>query len=206
MKIGFLLFDDVEELDFAGPWELFSSWSERDETIECLTVSQHMDMIRCANGLKVLPDTDFEFCPALDLLLVPGGQGTRREVNNPELVSFVQRQAASCKWVLSVCTGAFVLQAAGLLKGKKATTHWQSLDRLRAFPEVIVVEERFVRDDPVWTAAGVSAGMDLALAVIAELAGSDMAGRVQLGAEYYPRQVRYGSAHLSDQAPGYLRE
>jgi transcriptional regulator GlxA family with amidase domain len=104
-----------------------------------------------------------------------------------------------------VCTGAFILQTAGLLRGKKATTHWRSLDRLRQFPEVTVVEQRWVRDGTVWTAAGVSAGIDLALALIAAEAGEEIAGQVQLAAEYYPSPTRYGAAHLAPEAPDYLK-
>jgi transcriptional regulator GlxA family with amidase domain len=107
--------------------------------------------------------------------------------------------------VLSVCTGAFILQAAGLLKGKKATTHWRSLDRLREFQEVSVIEERFVRDGNIWTAAGISAGIDLALAFVADQAGKEVAGKVQLHAEYYPDNTKYGSAHLAPEAPDYIK-
>ncbi len=113
--------------------------------------------------------------------------------------------APGCQQVLSVCTGAFILQAAGLLQDKQATTHWNSLERLRAFPEVRVIEQRFVRDGNIWTSAGVSAGIDLALALVAELAGAEIAGKVQLAMEYYPSGVKYGNAHLGPEAPGYLK-
>ncbi len=105
-----------------------------------------------------------------------------------------------------MCTGAFILQAAGLLDGKQATTHWRSLSRLRAFPAVHVIEQRVVRDGKIWTAAGISADIDLALAFVADQAGADAAGQVQLAAEYYPAATRYGTAHLAPEAPGYLRE
>lgn len=113
------------------------------------------------------------------------------EVENAALIRFVQQQAASCKHILSVFTGAFILQAAGFLQGKRATTHWQLLSRLRAYPEVTVVEQRFVRDGNIWTATGISAGIDLALAFIADQAGEDVAGRIQLAAEYYPHTITY---------------
>jgi transcriptional regulator GlxA family with amidase domain len=155
--------------------------------------------------LKIVPDCSFATCAPLDYLLIPGGQGTRREAHNAELLAFVRKQAAHCQHVLSVCTGAFLLQAAGLLDGKRATTHWASLGRLRQHPGVTVVEERFVRDGNLWTAAGVSAGIDLALAFIAEQAGEEVAGKVQLAAEYYPSPRRYGTAHLAPEAPAYLK-
>ena len=121
-----------------------------------LTVSQTGDVVRGADGLQVKPDYSFAECQVLDYLLVPGGPGTRREVDNAALVAFVQKQAAGCRHVLSVCTGAFVLEAAGLLQGRKATTHWHSLGRLRSHSGVTVDEQRFVRDGNVWTAAGES--------------------------------------------------
>lgn len=205
MNFGFLLFPDLEELDLIGPWEIIGMWGNYfDGPKHCLTVSQTGEIVHCAKGLKLVPDYGFGDCPPLDYLLVPGGQGTRREVDNVELITFVQQQAAVCRQVLSVCTGAFILQAAGLLQDKKATTHWNSLDRLREFSEVTVVEERFVRDGNVWTAAGVSAGIDLALALVADQAGDEIAGKVQLGAEYYPSDVKYGTAHFSTKAPDYL--
>jgi transcriptional regulator GlxA family with amidase domain len=170
-----------------------------------LTVSQAGGETRCAKGMRIVADYGFEDCPTLDYLLVPGGQGTRREVDNTELLAFVRKQAAACREVLSVCTGAFILQAAGLLEGKRATTHWGSLDRLRAFGDMTVEEKRFVRDGHVWTAAGVSAGIDLALALVADQAGLEAAGKVQLYAEYYPYNVRFGEAHLDTKAPAYLK-
>ena len=120
------------------------------------------------------------------------------------MIAFVQKQYPTCQHILSVCTGSFILQAAGLLEGKNATTYWGSLDRLRQFSDVTVVEERFVRNDNIWTAAGVSAGIDLALALIAAEEGDEMAGKVQLAAEYYPNGVMYGNAHLHPKAPAYL--
>jgi transcriptional regulator GlxA family with amidase domain len=107
--------------------------------------------------------------------------------------------------VLSVCTGSFVLHAAGLLEGKRATTHWASLARLRALGNVTVVEERYVHDGNVWSAAGVSAGIDLMLAFIASVAGVESAGKVQFAAEYYPSGIRYGGFEAHAQAPSYLR-
>ncbi len=132
MNFGVLVFNQVEELDFAGPWEMLTMWSKVANGPErCLVVAQTMEPIVCAKGLSVNPHASFATCPPLDYLLVPGGQGTRQEVNNKTLLDFVAGQAKGCEAVLSVCTGAFVLHAAGLLSGKKATTHWASLERLR---------------------------------------------------------------------------
>jgi transcriptional regulator GlxA family with amidase domain len=206
MNFGILLFPQVEELDFAGPWEMLTMWKQvADGPRNCLLVAQTLEPVVCAKGLSVNPHVSFDSCPQLQYLLVPGGQGTRTEVGNRTLVDFVARQAAGCKAVLSVCTGSFVLHAAGLLSHKRATTHWGSLARLRELGDVEVVEERFVRDGDVWSSAGVSAGIDLMLAFIADAAGVDAAGKVQFASEYYPSGQVYGQYENHDKAPAYIR-
>jgi transcriptional regulator GlxA family with amidase domain len=206
MNFGIVIFPQVEELDFVGPWEMVTMWKKEAQGPEnCLIVAQTTQPVLCSKGLSVNPHVSFEGCPALDFLLVPGGQGTRTEVNNPALINFIAEQATHCRMVLSVCTGAFLLHRAGLLKGKRATTHWGSLDRLRALGDVMVVEERWVRDGNVWSSAGVSAGIDLTLAVIAEVAGEETAGKVQFDAEYYPEGRMYGKFYKSEKAPQYVR-
>lgn len=207
MNFGILIFPDVEELDFVGPWEMARVWSAVAGGPEnCFIIAQSLDPIVCAKGLSVNPSVSVADCPQLDILLVPGGQGTRKEVDNPVLIRFLEEQARNCKAVLSVCTGSFMLHRAGLLSGKKATTHWGSLDRLRALGDVEVVEERFVRDGKFWSSAGISAGIDLMLAVIADIAGDEAAGKVQFRTEYYPSGTRYGNAHHAEEAPEYLRQ
>jgi transcriptional regulator GlxA family with amidase domain len=206
MKLGIVVFNEVEELDFVGPWEMFTMWKKYAGGPEkCVLVGQTHAPVICSKGMSINPHVSFADCPQLDYLLIPGGQGTRTEVDNPVMIDFVSRQARHCKAILSVCTGAFVLHAAGLLTGKKATTHWNSLDRLRALGDVEVVEQRFVQDGNVWTSAGVSAGTDLALAFIADAAGEETAGKVQFAAEYYPSPKRYGKFDHHPQAPGYLK-
>jgi transcriptional regulator GlxA family with amidase domain len=203
-NFGFLLFPDLEELDLVGPWEIINVWRDLfGEPEKCLTVSETGGMIRCRKGLQIVADTDFANSPPLDVLLVPGGQGRKLAMKDEKVLEFVRRQAENAEAVLSVCTGAFILEAAGLLVNKKATTHWGSLNELRE--KVEVVEERFVRDGKIWTAAGVSAGIDLALAFVADRAGEETAGKVQLYAEYYPSGKRYGTAHTEPQAPNYLK-
>ena len=203
--IGFLLFHEVEELDFAGPWEVFSVWSKSFEGPDkVVTISQDGGIVTCAKGLQVISSHSFSDYPTLDYLVVPGGWGTREEVNNQKLISFIKEATKNCKAVLSVCTGSFLLQAAGLLDGKRATTHWASLDRLRAFDKVTVVEERIVRDGNIWSCAGISSGIDLALAFISEEFGEEVAGQVQFRMEYYPTK-RYANFHNSKDAPKYLK-
>jgi transcriptional regulator GlxA family with amidase domain len=206
MNFGFLLFPDLEELDLVGPWEMMNVWRMFMEGPNCLTVSEKGGEIVCAKGLKIFASYNFENCPPLDYLLIPGGQGRKQEMLNEKLLDFVRSKSKSCKQIASVCTGAFILHRAGLLQDKAATTHWGSLEELRAIQDLHVEEKRFVRTGNVWTAAGVSAGIDMALAIIAEEAGEETAGKVQLYAEYYPDGKRYGAAHKSEQAPKYVQD
>ena len=205
MTFAILVFPQVEELDAIGPWEMAGMWHQVAGGPPCVIVAEQAGPVVCAKGLSLNPHASFDTCPPLDVLLVPGGQGTRTEVNNPRLVAFVADQARHCKAVLSVCTGSFVLQAAGLLAGRRATTHWSQLDRLRALG-VNVVEDRFVRDGNIWSSAGVSAGIDLTLAYIADAAGEDAAAKVQFASEFYPDGRRYGTLHRTHPgAPGYVK-
>ena len=204
---GFLIFPGLEELDLVGPWEMISLWSKSlNGPGRCLIVAQSSEPVICAKGISINPHVTFAACPQLDYLLVPGGQGTRTQVDNADLIRFVAGQAAGCRAVLSVCTGSFILHRAGLLAGRRATTHWASLARLAELGNVQVLPERVVRDENIWTAAGVSAGIDLVLAFIESEAGETVAGRIQLGAEYYPSNRFYGSVHQGPQAPAYLKK
>lgn len=205
-KFGFLIFDGVEELDLTGPWEMISIWGkEYHGPNEIFTISQNASVVNCFHGLRIASDYSFCNCPTLDYLLVPGGMGTRKEVNNKALIDFIRLQADHCRCIASVCTGAFLLQAAGLLAGRKATTHWQSLNRLKQFPEVTVCEQRYVKDGAIWTSAGISAGMDMALALIADVSGKEIAGNVQLSAEYFPDPKQYIHVDKIENLPAYLK-
>jgi len=207
MNFGFLIFPDLEELDLVGPWEIIRYWSMFAQGPEnCLMVSEKSGPVVCNKGMSINPQVIFSECPSLDYLLVPGGQGTRKEVNNEVLIRFVAEQAKHCRAVLSVCTGAFILHRAGLLSGLRATTHWASLDRLRDLGDVTVVEERIVRDGRIWTSAGVSAGIDMALAFVADAAGEEKAGMIQFGTEYYPSPRSYGGFNKHEKAPQYVKK
>ncbi len=207
MVFGFLLFPDLEELDLVGPWEMISMWSKYAEGPEkCVMVAETEAPVTCTNGMILTPHASFDDVLQLDYLLIPGGFGTSTQVKNERLIEFVAKQAQHCRAILSVCTGSFILHAAGLLSGKKATTHWSSLKNLRDLGDVDVVEERFVVDGNLWVASGVSAGMDLALEFIKQEAGEDTAGKVQSFAEYYPSRKIYGSFHRDPHAPLYLKE
>ena len=182
---GIVLFDDAEELDFAGPWEVFTMARMDGDAV--VTVAESERPVRCAKGLRVLPDHTFDDAPPLDVVLVPGGQGTRREVSNEVLTAWLADQAESAAWVTSVCTGAFVLHAAGLTKAKRVTTHWASIDRLRELDDVTVLDDvRYVRDGSVVTSAGVSAGIDMSLWLVGQIYGVAHARLVQRMMEYDP--------------------
>ncbi|GDY14365.1 hypothetical protein LBMAG53_32430 [Planctomycetota bacterium] len=179
MTIGILIFPGVEELDAIGPWEAFGMWRAVAGGPPVMLIAARSEPVRCAKGLLLTPDATWTDAPPLSVLVVPGGQGTRQVVDDPALIGWIAQRAATASAVLAVCTGAFLLHRAGLLSGRRATTHWASLDRLRALGDVTVIEERVVRDGAIWTSAGVSAGLDLAFAYIAEHAGAEAAGKAQ---------------------------
>ncbi|MBZ0163594.1 MAG: DJ-1/PfpI family protein [Notoacmeibacter sp.] len=203
-RLGFLAYTGVEELDLVGPWEMATMWNAYAGGPECLVVAQERGTVRCAKGLGIAADHDFSTCPSLDALVVPGGFAAFNEMRNENLVGFVRNNGGEGKNILSVCSGSFILLAAGLLENRRATSHWKVLGRLRE-AGVSVVEERFVRDGNVWSSGGVSAGVDLMLHFIAETAGAEVACAVQHNAEYYPSRTVYGSAHLGPDMPAYMK-
>jgi transcriptional regulator GlxA family with amidase domain len=184
---GILLFDDFEELDAVGPWEVFTMAKGISAEDRVVTIAATREPVRAAKGLRVLPDHSFADAPALDIVLVPGGQGTRREVGNPELIEWLRKAGAQCKWVTSVCTGALLLHEAGFAKGKRVTTHWAFVEQLRKRGDVEVLEKlRYVRDGNLVTSAGVSAGIDMALWLVGQIHGVQAARHVQRFMEYDP--------------------
>ena len=188
LTTGILLFENMEELDFVGPWEVFTmarhSGRENDRVV---TVAERAEPVRAAKGLRVLADYDFTNAPKLDVLLVPGGQGTRKEVDNPVLIDWLRKTAPACTWVTSVCTGALLLHEAGFTRGKRVATHWAFVPRLRERGDVTVLENvRYVRDGRLVTSAGVSAGIDMALWLVGQLHGVAHARITQKLMEYDP--------------------
>ncbi len=175
--VGILLFDEVEVLDFAGPFEVCSG--TRDPAglpyVDVVTIGPGVEVV-CRGGLRVLPTYRVEDAPALDALIVPGGPGAdeRSDVQATQLLPFIRERASSTAVVASVCTGAFLLGRAGLLDGRRATTHTHALPALRAeFPAVDVISAKVVDDGAVVTAAGVSSGIDLALHLFERWFGSE---------------------------------
>ncbi len=195
-RVGIVVFDDVEVLDFCGPFEVFSTtrmdeerrWEE-PSPFEVLLIAQFERPTVTAGGMKILPHSTFETCPPLDILVVPGGWGARREMKNDAMLSFVTSRAAHVDTLASVCTGSLILGNAGLLDGLRATTHYRSLGLMRElFPKVIVdSESHVVEQGKVITSAGISAGIDLALHVVARYCGETLARSTARHMEYpYP--------------------
>ncbi len=186
--VGIVLFPDAEELDWAGPYEVFSMAAMGQEQMKVVTIAQTLDPVRCAKGLRVLPDHCFEDAPALDVVLVPGGQGSRVEMNNSAMLEFLQGVAPGCSWITSVCTGAVILCKAGLTTGRRITTHWGYIESLReiAGDSEVLERTRYVRDGRLVTAAGVSAGIDMSLWLVGQMFSPEHARNTQRMMEYDP--------------------
>ena len=188
--IGIALFDGAEELDWAGPWEVLAAWAEQwpDDGVRVFTLARTEGVVTCAKGLRVLPDETWESAPPVDVLVYPGGRGTRRELADDAVLDWIRGLAGGDAVVASVCTGSLVLAAAGLLDGKPATTHWQSLELLPTLGRDIEVRpgDRFVDTGEVITAAGVSAGIDMALHLVARLHSPERAREVRRYIQYDP--------------------
>ena len=185
---GILIFDGVEELDFAGPWEVLTMAKLLRPDDRIVTIAREPEVpVRCAKGMRVLPDHGLEDAPPLDVLMVPGGDGTRTLMKDGPLLEWIARRARDASWVTSVCSGALLLGCAGLLQGRRATTHWAVLKELREIEGVEVLEHvRYVRDGNVVTSAGVSAGIDMALWLLGELATPEVARKTQRLMQYDP--------------------
>ena len=192
--VGIVLFPGVEELDFVGPYEVFGGLTFQDHDWRVITIAEAGDSVRAANGLSINVDHSFEDAPRLDVLLLPGGLSTSKEVDNLRMIEFVQRAGKDASYVTSVCTGAFILHRAGFLFGKRATTHWGAVQGLRELGDVEVVSERFVHDGSVITSAGVSAGIDMALYLVSLLKDAQTAKNVQKMMEYYPQPPSFEEA------------
>lgn len=204
MNFGILIYPGVEELDFQGPWEIVGLWRKYAEGPTPLLIAGAAAPVQCAHGMRVLPDADFESAPPLDVLLVPGGFAAFDVMKDPQTVEFVRRQHERGATLMSVCSGSFILLAAGVLAGRVASTNWKVVRMLRE-AGVEVREERYSHDGTVWTSAGVSAGIDMLLAYIADRCGEDTASTVQLHAEYFPDPRVYGHARASADVSAYIR-
>ena len=194
--VGIVMFEDIEVLDFCGPFEVFSTTrlneNKRQEEMspfEVLLIAEKSNPAVTSGGMKVIPDHTFESCPKLDILVVPGGWGTRTELKNSAMLNWLRLRASEVETLTSVCTGSMLLGFAGLLDGHHATTHWRSLDWMReSFPAVTVeYDQHVVEDGRIFTSAGISAGIDMALKVVARYCGEATAQATAKHMEYpYP--------------------
>jgi transcriptional regulator GlxA family with amidase domain len=192
-RVGIVLFNAIEVLDFCGPFEVFSATRLNEEKrreepspFEVFLIAETLSSVTTTGGMKVIPQYSFENCPRLDILVVPGGWGTRKELNNKVMLEWLRSRAAEVETLTSVCTGSMLLGFAGLIDGLHATTHWRSLDWMRdSFPAVFVeYEQHVVEDGRVFTSAGISAGIDMALKVVARYYGDHIARATAVHMEY----------------------
>lgn len=190
MRIAIAVFEDAEELDWAGPWEVLAAWAQQhpDDGVEVFTVADREGPIRCAKGLRVLADHTWATAPEYEVLVYPGGQGTRPQLGDDAVRARVREIAGRGTLMTSVCTGSLVYADAGLLDGRPATTHWGSLELLGQLGTGVDVrpDDRFVDTGEVITAAGVSAGIDMALHLIARLHSEERAREVRRYIQYDP--------------------
>jgi transcriptional regulator GlxA family with amidase domain len=190
LNIAVAVFEGAEELDWAGPWEVLSAWASGwpDDGVEVFTVADSKDPVRCAKGLRVLADHTWESAPPLDVLVFPGGRGTRAQLGDESVRARLRDLADHGTLMTSVCTGSLVYADAGLLDGRPATTHWGSLDALGQLGNGVEVrpDDRFVDTGQVITAAGVSAGIDMALHLVARLHSPERAREVRRYIQYDP--------------------
>jgi transcriptional regulator GlxA family with amidase domain len=185
---GLLIFDGAEELDFAGPWEVFTvSAMLRDQGDRAVLIAEESRTVRCSKGMRVVPDHTLADHPPLDVLLVPGGMGTRREVANPAITDWIRATSATAAWTTSVCTGALLLHEAGPARGRRVATHHAFEDTLQERGDITVIRDaRYVVDGNLVTSQGVSAGIDMALWLIGALHGRDHSRAVRRYIQYEP--------------------
>jgi cyclohexyl-isocyanide hydratase len=181
LHIGLLVFPNIQQLDLTGPYDVFATMPG----VTVHLVWKNLDPLQSSTGLTLLPTKTFDDCPDLDVICVPGGVGINALLEDAQTLGFIKRQAAQAQYITSVCTGSLVLGAAGLLQGKRATTHWVSHELLEKFG-AIPVKERVVRDGNLMTGGGITAGIDFALTLISELFGAETSQTIQLQIEYAP--------------------
>jgi transcriptional regulator GlxA family with amidase domain len=188
LRFGIFLFDGAEELDWAGPWEVLAAWAQQwpADEVEVVTISRDSGPVTCAKGLRVLSDHSWEDAPPLDVLIYPGGQGTRAHLTDDAVLDWLRSMDGILR--TSVCTGSLVFAAAGLLRDRPATTHWSALEHLASLDNSVEVrpEERFVDSGDIVTAAGVSAGIDMALHLVRRLHSTQRARDVKRYIQYEP--------------------
>jgi transcriptional regulator GlxA family with amidase domain len=201
LTAGILIFDQVEVLDVAGPFEVLAvtrlNEERRQEELSpfrVLLVSENMDQVSAIGGLRFTPDVTKDNCPELDLLIVPGGWGTRTQIKNTDLLKWIANKSSRTRLTVSVCTGSSLLGKAGLLDGREATTHWRNFDFLRqAAPNAYIREDlRFTMDNSIFTSAGISAGIDMVLHIVSYFFGTKIGEATARQMEYpYPQNNQH---------------
>lgn len=192
---AFLTFEGLEELDLVGPWEMAGMWRDHENGPEIITVGPRIGTITCSKGLCMQVKYDYFNCPSIDYLLIPGGKGADFLRYSEATIQFIRRQSRHCDYLLSVCTGLFILCETGLLKGKSVTTYHLAKEELKKYSDIQLISARYHRDGQIWSSAGISAGIDMMLAFIAYIAGEETAGHIQYLTEYYPEQKYYPLYH-----------
>jgi transcriptional regulator GlxA family with amidase domain len=190
--IGILIFAGAEEMDFVGPWEVLTAAAHGKAGEEIVLIAEHLEPVVCEKGMRVIPDYSYRDAPALDVILIPGGSGARREIENPATVNWLRAINENCSWIASVCTGSFLWVGSGLAKGYKVTTHHDYISALRDMDSAEILEGvRFVRDGRVLTAGGVMSGIEMSLWLVKELYGPETLEHTKryIAYDYPPRAV-----------------
>jgi len=204
INVGMLIYEDVQPLDVIGPWDVFSFWkSISNQPINLYLIAEKKGYIQCSNNIILKSHCDFEHAPQLDYLVVPGGRGRLIQSQNKALLSFIRQQSQTCKLVLSVCTGMFLLYHSGLLKDKSVSTYWRAIPEMKELGQVKLRGKRIVKSGKIWSSGGVSSGIELALEMIREIAGKKIAGQVQLLLEYFPQTKVYCNKNTAKTLPSY---
>ncbi len=195
--IGILLFDGAEEMDFVGPWEVLTVAVDGRADERVMTIAERPRPVVCEKGMRVIPDTTYADAPDVNVVIVPGGSGAHREIDNPETVKWLAQTCAKCSWVTSVCTGAFLLVGTGIVRGRRVTTHHDYIQALRDLGNAEVVEGvRFVRDGNLVSAAGVMSGIEMSLWLAGRLYGDEVEQRTRnyIAYDFPPRTTSEGTS------------
>lgn len=203
--IHFLLYPKIQPMDLIGPWEVCATWqSIPGVDVQLEMVAETQDPVSCLNGITLNPTQTFSSAEKADYCFIPGGFGRMEQMQHQPCLNFIRQQAQDCRLLLSICTGAFLLAEAGLLDHHKTTTYWRALPEFRErYPDLEIEERRIVKSGDIWSAGGISSGIDLAFALIEHAAGIDQAGVVQLMFEYFPLDDHYAKADTLTHVPPY---
>jgi cyclohexyl-isocyanide hydratase len=207
LKIYFAIFDKVEELDLVGSWELIGLLADMKLCEPPKLISLNSMNPLGEHGMRFSADIHFSDNVYPEVLIVPGGSGARLAMEDPDVIRYLQQTSVESHSILSICTGMYLMKKAGLFANKKATTHWAFINELKKDQTIEVIEDRYIKDGNIWSSAGVSAGMDMTLAFIADYFDESVASKIQLDAEYFPSTKIYGlTANSSIKLPKYINK